>query len=164
MRATVAYFTRGGRSEHAAQALANELGERGVDVELVRLTPTRGTSLVGGALLAALRVPSGLTHTPDLNGVDLLGLVGPVWAGSITPAMRSMMDALHDIEGRPVVSIVCGLHACTGVAARVVKALHARNAGLVASRAVGRSVLKDPHAIKDLARELCAEALQSTRP
>ena len=163
MRATVAYFTRTGRSERVAFVLAEELRERGVDAQTVRLEPIRGRSAVGGAILAALRVPAGLEQTPDLSGVDLLALVGPVWAASMTPAMRSMIEALPDLDGRPVISVVSGFHACTGVAARMKKELQARDAGLVVSRAIGRSAVQDPLAVSDLARELCAAALGAQR-
>ena len=163
MRATVVFFTRTGRSEQVAQALVREFGERGVDVELVRLEPARGTSLAGGAFLAALRIPAPLEQTPDLSGVDLLALVGPVWAGSMTPAMRSMIEAMPDLGGRPVVNVVCGFHRCSGVAARMKQELQARDARVVASRAIGRSVLKDPHVVNELARELSAAALGPER-
>ncbi|TVQ19424.1 MAG: hypothetical protein EA382_16385 [Spirochaetaceae bacterium] len=163
MRAKVVYFSRSGRCERVAQVLVREIESRGVDVEHVRLEPVRGTSLVGGALLAALRVPSGLAQIPDLSGVNLLALVGPVWAGSMTPAMRSMMDALHDLDDRPVVNVVCGFHACQGVAARMMKELHARGAGIVASRAIGRLVVNDLDQLGELARELCSAALDSTQ-
>ncbi len=163
MQATVAYFTRTGRSERVAQVLGRELEGRGAHVDLVRLEPIRGRTAVGGAILAALRVPAGLEQTPDLSGNDLLALVGPVWAASMTPAMRSMIEALPHLDGRPVISVVCGFHTCNGVAARMTKELQARDAGRVVSRAIGRSAVQDPLAVSDLARELCAAALGAQR-
>ena len=163
MRATIAFFTRTQRSEQVARAIEHELEARGVAVELFRLRPVRGTTLLGGALLGILRLPAGLMESPTLEDVDMLALVGPVWAGSMAPAMRSLLEALPDLDGRPVLNIVCGFHTCSGVAARMERELQTRDAGRVASRAIGRPVVRDAQRVAKIAREVCTLILGPPR-
>lgn len=159
MQATVVYFSVTGKNEELAQAISRELESRSIGVDAVRLVPKRQTGAALGALMAMLRRPAELVERPELGDEELLVLVGPVWAGTMTPAMREFVAHLPELGGRRVVNVVCGYWPHERVAESINRELKARGAGRIVSRAVRISAFEHRDYVNEIAADLCSKAL-----
>ncbi len=159
MQATVVYFSVSGKSEELAQAISRELDSRGVGVDVVRLMPKHPHGATLGALMAAMRRPAELEQYPKLGDEDLLVLVSPVWAATMTPAVREFLTHLPELGGRRVINAVCGFHPHERAVERINRELRARGAGSIVSRAVRVSAFEHHDYVSEIAADLCTKAL-----
>ncbi len=160
MQATIVYFSVSGKNERLAQAISRELDSRDVTVDSVKLMPKKKTGAVMGALMAAFRRPADLETYPELGDGELLVLVGPVWASTMSPAMRTFVTSLPNLGGRRVINVVCGYHPHERVVERINRELRARGAGPIVSRAVRVSAFENPDYVTEIAADLCTKALE----
>jgi hypothetical protein len=139
-RILIVYFSLGGNTERVATNLAARLG---ADVEKIQeQTPRRGLFGYLRAALDSLRERPALIGNIGRRAADYdLTIVGtPIWAGKITPAVRTYLATIRGTAKRVAFFITSG---STDIA-RVLPALE----GLVASEAIAsvgftESQLKD---------------------
>ena len=96
MTALVAYYSRKGRTEKVARAVAEKLG-----AGLVRIEPTGRVNLAIGVMEAMIGMKSAiLPCRTDLAGTDTLIVVTPVWAGKIPPFVSMYLSQVSHGEGK----------------------------------------------------------------
>ncbi|ABS55421.1 hypothetical protein Mboo_0903 [Methanoregula boonei 6A8] len=96
MTALVAYYSRKGRTEKVAHAIAENLG-----AELVRITPPGQVNLAIGVMEAMMVMKSAIKSCrTDLTGIDTLVIVTPVWAGKIPPFVSMYLYQVSPGEGK----------------------------------------------------------------
>lgn len=107
MKIAVLYYSFEGNTHKAAETIAETTG-----ADLIRISPQKEipTSklkyLFGGFQAVTKRCPKLNEITEDLSQYDLLFIGTPVWASSISPAIRSFLTQ-HDLSGRKAVPFSC---------------------------------------------------------
>ena len=92
----VVYYSRSGNTRHVAEAIAQELGA--VIEEIVDRKRRSGTiGFIGGGKDAAFNKLTEIdepTNDPSAFGLVVVGT--PVWAGKMTPAVRTWLSRFRD--------------------------------------------------------------------
>jgi hypothetical protein len=157
--ATVAYFSATGKNEQVARAIERELSSRGVTTATVFLKPRKEMGAVGGAIRSLLNRPVELAEPVAPVRTELLVLVGPVYASSISPPIAAYLRGLSPLEGRRVINVVCGFNTHPDVAESIGRRLKALGCGRIVDRAIRLRDVDSPEKSAALAAELVERAL-----
>lgn len=92
MATAVVYYSFGGNSALAAQALAQKLGATLVEIKERKARPKVNFFTMG--FQAAIGLSSRLSGDPaaQVASFDTLHVLTPVWAGNLTPAVRAFLN------------------------------------------------------------------------
>jgi hypothetical protein len=128
-------------------------------VELHGLKTVKPLTALMGSLQAILGRPAELVEHPAMGEATLLVLVGPVWASTICPPIRSFLTKLTDLDGRKVINLVVGYNTYESVVRKVNTLLRTAGAGPILSEAVRLRDADQPDKITSLAERLVECAL-----
>lgn len=131
MKTLIVYYSLEGNTDHAAKAIAADLGADLLRIEPVKAYPTGGFRKYFWGGKSAV-----MAETPRLQPYDFRGdrydrvILGfPVWAGNVTPPLRTFVEENREaLRGRRVAAFACQsgasaekalgkLKACLGVGA-----------------------------------------------
>ena len=108
MKTILVYYSMGGNTEWAARRIAQRLG-----AELLRLTPEKEypTSgfrkfFWGGKSAVMAETPALMPYTFDGAEYDRVIFGFPVWAGNVTPPLRTFIKE-NDLRGKRVAAFAC---------------------------------------------------------
>lgn len=93
MSELVVYFSKSGNTKALGEKIASELS-----ASTFELNEMKKTGFVGGAFQALTHKSSQLQEMPDLSEVECLYVGGPVWAGSLPPALNAFFESV-DLNG-----------------------------------------------------------------
>ena len=110
MKAVIVYYSMGGNTAYAAQKIADRL-----DADLIRLSPVkrypdRGFRkfLWGGKSAVMAETPALEPYAFQAERYDTVIFGFPVWAGSITPPLRTFVrDNPEGLRGRHIAAFAC---------------------------------------------------------
>lgn len=95
MKTLIVYYSRSGYTRRVALALASSL-----QADLEEITEPRSRQGIFGyfrsAREAIKRIPSRITPTRDPSAYDLVAIGTPVWAGSLSPPVRTFLTTNRD--------------------------------------------------------------------
>ena len=127
MKTLVVYYSLGGNTAYAANRIAAALGADVLRIDPVDAYPTSGLRKFfwGGKSAVMAETPPLKPYDAQLAGYDRVIFGFPVWAGNVTPPIRSFIKE-NDLSGKAVAAFACQsgagaekafakLRACLGV-------------------------------------------------
>ena len=108
MRTIIVYFSHEGNTKYAAERMAEELG-----AETLRLVPKQGYPsggfkkfFWGGKSAVMGETPELQPYTFDADAYDQVVLAFPVWAGNVTPPIRTFVRD-NNLKGKRIAACAC---------------------------------------------------------
>ena len=103
MKTCVAFYSLQDHTRQLAQAMADEIGGDLADVRLAKQPNVKGFMAFMWAGFSTLtnKTPALAALDLDLADYDLILIGTPVWAGTLVPALRSLL-AQSDLSGKKV--------------------------------------------------------------
>ena len=94
MKALVVYYSMGGNTEYAARKIAQRTGAELLRLEPEKAYPDRGLKkfLWGGKSAVMAEKPRLKPYRFEPGGYDLVVFGFPVWAGNVTPPVRTFLS------------------------------------------------------------------------
>ena len=141
MRNVIVYYSQGGNTDFAAKAIAAALEADTLRIEPVRAYPSAGFRKFfwGGKSAVMAERPKLRPYDFHPEAYDRIILGFPVWAGNVTPPLRTFVqENLAALQGRRVAAFACQ----SGAGAE--KALGKLKACLGVPRLEAELVLIDP--------------------
>ncbi|GEM_PF-2279809 len=160
MHAIIGFYSRTGSSEALAQAVSREFELLGVSTEPLAVEPRGRLGAVRGAFLALFRRGVPLAEEYELGDADLVVLVGPVWAGNISPPMRQLITQLPPLQGRRVVVLLVGTRRYERLAKTVADELRVLGADWVSSRGLRSAEVRDPDKLSSVVNAIAREVVR----
>ena len=155
MKTLVAYYSLDGSTRRVAEAIAAALPADLFAIQPVKEIPARGffKYFLGGAQASMGLKPRLAAFSLDLASYDRILLGSPIWAGTITPPIRSFLFKSH-LQGKEIACFYCHL----GGAARADQ----RSRTLISrhNRFIGSLGLQD---VASQPEESCAQAVAWAR-
>lgn len=101
MKILIAYYTRSGNTEKAANTIDSILSEREEQVTIEKIKPLKEEGVIAGSLKAILRyeVPI-MNQKLDVSEYDLIIVGTPMWAASPAPAVNSYLADITGLAGK----------------------------------------------------------------
>ena len=163
MKVNVVYYSRSGKNEQVAKAIARALENRGHTAELDRLETTNpNAKIISTIFMSVFRSPAKLINPPDVSDGDLLVLVGPVWASAMCPAMRAFLTTLPDLGGRKVLNIVGGFNPHETVVRDINHKIKPHHSGQIISDALRMRDVDTPEKTIIIAREIAGRVVDGS--
>ena len=108
MRTLIVYYSLEGNTEWAARRIAAELGADTLRLEPVKAYPSSGFKKFfwGGKSAVMAETPALLPYHFDSADYDRIIFAFPVWAGNVTPPIRSFIRE-NDLSGRRFAAFAC---------------------------------------------------------
>ena len=108
MKTLIVYYSLEGNTEYAAHQIADSLGAQTLRLEPEKSYPTGGFSKFfwGGKSAMMAEAPKLKPYTFDPAATDRIIFGFPVWAGNITPPIRSFIRE-NDLRGKRVAAFAC---------------------------------------------------------
>ncbi len=103
-KVAVVFYSFSGNTKRASLFLKKKLEEKGYLCDFVELRPKREVrSFLKQGFMAFLKRELSLEEIKtDLSEYDLVILASPVWAFTITPALRTYLNRVEGLKGRNV--------------------------------------------------------------
>ncbi len=99
MKIGIIVFSKTGHTYSVANKLMGKLSEKGHSVKLEKLEP-KNEDMHPRAKNVELK------NIPDIKGYDVVVLGGPIWAFSLSPALKTYMDALPSLDNKKIICFV----------------------------------------------------------
>ena len=108
MKTMIVYYSLGGNTEFAAKQIAEETGAELLRIEPVKAYPDSGFKkfLWGGKSAVMAETPELAPYTFDTTAYDRIVFGFPVWAGNVTPPIRSFIKD-NDLTGKRIAAFAC---------------------------------------------------------
>lgn len=108
MKTTLVYYSLGGNTELAAKQIASALGAELLRLEPVKAYPSSGFKKFfwGGRSAMMAETPELVPYSFDAAACDRVIFGFPVWAGNITPPLRTFIRD-NDLRGKSVAAFAC---------------------------------------------------------
>lgn len=108
MRTLIVYYSLEGNTEYAAGIIASRLGADTLRIEPEKAYPDRGFRKFfwGGKSAVMAETPQLRPYAFDAAGYDRVILGFPVWAGNVTPPIRTFVRD-NDLKGKRVAAFAC---------------------------------------------------------
>ncbi len=108
MSSIIVYYSLEGNTAYAAEQIAAELGAETLRLETVKPYPDSGPLkfLRGGKSAMAAETPALVPYEFDAAAYDLVIFGFPVWAGNVTPPIRTFIKE-HDLSDKRIAAFAC---------------------------------------------------------
>ena len=108
MSTLIVYYSQGGNTEYTAQKIARETGFDTLRIEPKKEYPSTGFRKFfwGGKSAVMAETPELLPYEFDSASYDRIVIGFPVWAGTITPPIRTFVKE-NDLSGKKVAAFAC---------------------------------------------------------
>ncbi len=108
MRTIVVYYSLEGNTDLAARRIAEETGAALLRLEPVKAYPTAGFRKFfwGGKSAVMAEKPELVPYAFDPAGYDRIVFGFPVWAGNVTPPLRTFIRD-NDLSGKRIAAFAC---------------------------------------------------------
>ncbi len=104
MKVAIVYYSFSGNTQNVCEFIMNKLNKEGIATSPIVLKPKRETrSFFNQGWLAFLRREVELLNIENiktLSEYDFVIVASPVWAFTITPAMRSYLNKAQGLKGK----------------------------------------------------------------
>ena len=104
----IVYYSLEGNTGYAAKKIASGIGADTLEIRPVKGYPTGGFRkfLWGGKSAVMAETPKLEPYDVDLSGYDRIIFGFPVWAGNITPPIRTFIKE-NDLTGKAIAAFAC---------------------------------------------------------
>ena len=104
----IVYYSLEGNTKYAAERIASELGADTLRIRPKRAYPKRGFRkfIWGGKSAVMAETPELLPYQFSADGYDRIIIGFPVWAGNVTPPIRTFLKE-NDLEGKRIAAFAC---------------------------------------------------------
>ena len=104
----IVYYSLEGNTGYAAKKIASGIGADTLEIRPVKGYPTGGFRkfLWGGKSAVMAETPKLEPYDVDLSGYDRIIFGFPVWAGNITPPIRTFIKE-NDLTGKEIAAFAC---------------------------------------------------------
>lgn len=153
MKTLVVYYSFEGNSEYAAKQIAKRLGADLLKLRAGNEPPTGfGKHFIGGR--SALKGERAILYRIDKDpeDYDLIIIGGPVWAGTLTPAIREFL-IMHPFERKRTALFACSASGNAGGVLKRMKTMLAGNE-LLAELSLKKPLRNKEKAVADIG-EFC---------
>ncbi len=108
MSTLIVYYSLEGNTEYAARLIAEKLGAALLKLEPVKAYPDSGFRKFfwGGKSAVMAETPALLPYAYDSSAYDLIIFGFPVWAGNVTPPIRTFIRE-NSLQGRRIAAFAC---------------------------------------------------------
>ena len=108
MSALIVYYSLEGNTEYAARMIAEKLGAELLRLEPVKAYPDKGFMKFfrGGKSAVMAETPALKPYAFDSTAHDLIVFGFPVWAGNVTPPIRTFIRE-NDLRDKRVAAFAC---------------------------------------------------------
>ncbi len=108
MKTLIVYYSLEGNTGYAAKRIASGIGADTLEIRPVKGYPTGGFRkfLWGGKSAVMAETPKLEPYDVDLSGYDRIIFGFPVWAGNITPPVRTFIKE-NDLTGKKIAAFAC---------------------------------------------------------
>ena len=108
MKTLIVYYTLEGNTHYAAKKIASQLDADVLRVKPVKTYPRQGFRkfLWGGKSAVMAETPELEPYTFDASAYDRIVFGFPVWAGNVTPPLRTFIKE-NDLSGKRFAAFAC---------------------------------------------------------
>jgi flavodoxin len=108
MKTLIVYYTLEGNTHYAAKKIASQLDADVLRVKPVKTYPRKGFRkfLWGGKSAVMAEKPELEPYTFDASAYDRIVFGFPVWAGNVTPPLRTFIKE-NDLSGKRFAAFAC---------------------------------------------------------
>ena len=108
MKTLIVYYTLEGNTHYAAKKIASRLDADVLRVKPVKTYPRKGFRkfLWGGKSAVMAETPELEPYTFDASAYDRIVFGFPVWAGNVTPPLRTFIKE-NDLSGKRFAAFAC---------------------------------------------------------
>ena len=108
MRTLIVYYSLEGNTEWAARRIAAELGADTLRLEPVKAYPSSGFKKFfwGGKSAVMAETPALMPYTFNAEDYDRIVFGFPVWAGNVTPPIRTFVKE-QNLTGKRIAAFAC---------------------------------------------------------
>ena len=108
MKTIIVYYSLEGNTDYAAKRIASEIGADTLRIKPVKEIPRKGLKkfLWGGKSAVMAQTPALEAYDCNLDDYDRIVIGFPVWAGNITPPVRTFIME-NDMTGKKVAAYAC---------------------------------------------------------
>ena len=108
MKTLIVYYTLEGNTHYAAKKIASQLDADVLRVKPVKTYPRKGFRkfLWGGKSAVMAETPELEPYTFDASAYDRIVFGFPVWAGNVTPPLRTFIKE-NDFSGKRFAAFAC---------------------------------------------------------
>ena len=108
MRTLIVYYSLEGNTEYAARRIAAQIGAEMLRLEPVKAFPSSGFKKFfwGGKSAVMGETPELMPYRFDPASYDRIIFGFPVWAGNVTPPIRTFLKE-NDMHGKRVAAFAC---------------------------------------------------------
>ena len=108
MKTLIVYYTLEGNTHYAAKKIASQLDADVLRVKPVKIYPRKGFRkfLWGGKSAVMAETPELEPYTFDASAYDRIVFGFPVWAGNVTPPLRTFIKE-NDLSGKRFAAFAC---------------------------------------------------------
>ena len=108
MKTLIVYYTLEGNTHYAAKIIASQLDADVLRVKPVKTYPRKGFRkfLWGGKSAVMAETPELEPYTFDASAYDRIVFGFPVWAGNVTPPLRTFIKE-NDLSGKRFAAFAC---------------------------------------------------------
>jgi menaquinone-dependent protoporphyrinogen IX oxidase len=134
MNILAVFYSFSGNTEKVCSFLKNELCKKGHSVDIVKLKPEKEeTTFINQTNAARRNQISKLKNTEfNVSPYQLVVFASPVWAFTITPALRSYLEKCEGLQGKNAAAILtCGSAITSGRALKELEGKIAAKGGAV---------------------------------
>lgn len=110
MKTAVVYYSQSGNTEYAARKIAAILGADLIPIKPVKAFPDKGFRKFfwGGKSAVMAETPELVPYAFDSAACDRVVFGFPVWAGNVTPPLRTFIrDNREALKGKRVAAFAC---------------------------------------------------------
>ena len=108
MKTLIVYYTLEGNTHYAAKKIASQLDADVLRIKPVKTYPRKGFRkfLWGGKSAVMAETPELEPYTFDASAYDRIVFGFPVWAGNVTPPLRTFIKE-NDLSGKRFAAFAC---------------------------------------------------------
>jgi flavodoxin len=159
MKYLVAYHTKTGNNARLAEAISNELKERGVDVDIMRIKPRVDIPIPLAGFQGQLRMTVKLKEDYDISGYDRYIFCGPVWAGGVSPVLKGLIGASDCLRGKRAYIALCCLSPAIGAMKTLAELLETQGAAVISRSRLQAQEAKNQTIFDKYVEEVVANCL-----
>ena len=108
MKTLIVYYTLEGNTHYAAKKIAAEIGADVLRIKPVKTYPKKGFRKFfwGGKSAVMAETPELEPYTFDASSYDRIVFGFPVWAGNVTPPIRTFIKD-NELSGKHIAAFAC---------------------------------------------------------
>lgn len=148
MKYLIAYHTQGGNNSQQAQELFHQMTQKNIDVRVLKVMPKISCPLPVNGIQGVLNYKPKLKEEYNLDPYDVIILCGPVWAGSFSPVLSSLIKSSKSLSRKKFFISPCCFGDAKKPIAKVSKLIQSKGGSAMGGSYIVADDLKDMAKLK----------------